>query len=212
VLGFDEKIAALASGKPAAALAVGALLGLRHPLDPDHVAAVGAIARGARDRAGRVGLAWGAGHASTVLALGVPVVVWRAALPEGPQRALEALIGVLVLALGLRLLLRGDGRRARVDRRAAPRSVRAAFVVGMTHGAAGSAGIGLLLLAAVPDRVVAVAALVVFATAATVAMTTLAAGLGRAVGRIPTRPVALLACGFGLWYMTAAALGAGYSL
>jgi high-affinity nickel permease len=45
VFGLDQKIASLASGKPLMALVVALLLGLRHPLDPDHLAAVGAMAR-----------------------------------------------------------------------------------------------------------------------------------------------------------------------
>ena len=50
VFGLDQEIASLASTKPLVALAVALLLGLRHPLDPDHLAAVGAMAKDSRRR------------------------------------------------------------------------------------------------------------------------------------------------------------------
>jgi hypothetical protein len=62
VFGLDEKIASLASGKPLVALAVALLLGLRHPFDPDHLAAVGAMAKNSRARSALIGLSWGAGQ------------------------------------------------------------------------------------------------------------------------------------------------------
>lgn len=108
MFGLDQEIASLASSKPlvALALAVALLLGLRHPLDPDHLAAVGAMAKQSRRRSGLIGLGWGAGHATTVIVLGVPVVLWTATMPEGVHQAIEALIGGVIFALGMRLLIR----------------------------------------------------------------------------------------------------------
>ena len=111
VFGLDQQIASLASGTPAVALAVALLLGLRHPLDPDHLAAVGAMSRSSRGRSALVGLSWGVGHATTIVLLGAPVVLWAAALPLGVHRGIEALIGVAILALGVRLSVRGAASR-----------------------------------------------------------------------------------------------------
>jgi hypothetical protein len=210
MFGLDQKLAALASGRPLIALAVALLLGLRHPLDPDHLAAVGAISRGSRGRSARIGLAWGAGHATTLILLGVPAVLWTAVLPASAQRGIEALIGLVILVLGLRLLIRHGRGEAHSHPHQTPRSARSAFAVGTVHGAGGSAGVGLLMLAAIPDRGVALAGLMVFAVSAALAMSAVAAGLGRSLRTLPSKPVGGFVCGFGLWYMTAAALGAPY--
>jgi hypothetical protein len=210
VFGLDEKIASLASAKPLAALAVALLLGLRHPLDPDHLAAVGAMARHSRGRSALIGLAWGAGHASTVIALGIPVVLWTAAIPEGAQRAVEALIGAVIFVLGLRLLVRHGRGQAHPHPHRPPRGLREAYVVGLVHGAGGSAGVGLLIIAAIPDGGVALAGLAVFALSTAAAMSAVAAGLGRGLKALPAAPVGGFVCAFGLWYLAAAAAGAPY--
>lgn len=210
MFGLDQKMAALASGRPLIALAIALLLGLRHPLDPDHLAAVGAMARSSRGRSALIGLAWGAGHATTIILLGIPAVLWTAVLPAGAQRGIEALIGLVILALGLRLLIRHGRGETHAHPHQAPRNLRRAFAVGTVHGAGGSAGVGLLLIAAIPDRGVALAALVVFAVSAALAMSAVAAGLGRSLRALPTRPVGGFVCGFGRWYIAAAAVGAPY--
>ena len=111
MFGLDDRIAELAQGGGlAAALFVALLLGLRHASDPDHLAAVSTlIASEPEDgtrRAGRLGLAWGAGHALTLAAFGLPIVLLHAYLPGTAQRAAEALVGLMIMFLAVRLLLR----------------------------------------------------------------------------------------------------------
>ena len=62
-------------------LVVAVLLGLRHASDPDHLTAVTTLVTNGRGGATRLGLTWGLGHASSLLALGVPIVLWKAYLP-----------------------------------------------------------------------------------------------------------------------------------
>ena len=69
MFGLDDRIAAFSNGGSVwIVLAVAVLLGLRHATDPDHLAAVSALVAGGRERAtrraGRLGLAWGLGHAA----------------------------------------------------------------------------------------------------------------------------------------------------
>jgi len=109
--GLDEAIAALARAHGLlVVLAVALLLGLRHATDPDHLAAVSTLIAGdPRDgarRAGRLGLAWGLGHATTLFAFGLPVVLLGAFLPDPVQRGAELLVGVAIMALAVRLLVR----------------------------------------------------------------------------------------------------------
>ena len=95
---------------PVGVLAIAFLLGMWHATDPDHVTAVASIVlgeRGPRARsAASLGAAWGAGHATTLLAFGLPLVLWRHVLPASVERAAEIAIGLLIVALAGRLLVR----------------------------------------------------------------------------------------------------------
>jgi ABC-type nickel/cobalt efflux system permease component RcnA len=111
VFGLDDWTARLADGEGlAVVLFVGFVLGLRHASDPDHLAAVSTLIASDPDdgtrRAGRLGLAWGAGHAVALAAFGLPIVLLQAYLPDPAQRAAEALVGLMIVFLALRLLLR----------------------------------------------------------------------------------------------------------
>ena len=74
MFGLDDQIAGLGAGEAFLVVAVIAiLLGLRHATDPDHLTAVSTLVAGDRADtrgAGRLGLAWGLGHATTLFAFG----------------------------------------------------------------------------------------------------------------------------------------------
>lgn len=77
---------AMAPSKPGSRiLVVAILLGLRHATDPDHLTAVSTLvlsdARRATRRATMLGLGWGLGHATTLVAFGLPVVLYGRHLP-----------------------------------------------------------------------------------------------------------------------------------
>lgn len=86
------------------------LLGLRHATDPDHLAAVSTLVLDREGRGGRetglLGLAWGLGHAVTLLAFGLPVVLLGHRLPDAVHLGAEVAVGALIVVLALRLLLR----------------------------------------------------------------------------------------------------------
>jgi ABC-type nickel/cobalt efflux system permease component RcnA len=108
--GLDDRIADLAGGSWLLALPVALLLGLRHATDPDHLTAVSMLVAadepdGSR-RARRLGLAWGLGHATTLFAFGLPVVMFGAYLPEAAQQAAELAVGLVIIAVAARLLVR----------------------------------------------------------------------------------------------------------
>ena len=111
MFGLEDRITDLAQGGGlVAVLFVALLLGLRHASDPDHLAAVSTLIASDPDdgtrRAGRLGLAWGGGHALTLAAFGLPIVLLQAYLPDSAQRAAEALVGLMIMFLAVRLLLR----------------------------------------------------------------------------------------------------------
>jgi ABC-type nickel/cobalt efflux system permease component RcnA len=84
------------------------LLGIRHATGPDHLTAVSTLVLTDREdgvrRAGAMGLAWGVGHAITLCAMGVPVILLSRALPHGLERGAEAAAGLIIVVLALRLL------------------------------------------------------------------------------------------------------------
>jgi hypothetical protein len=223
MFGLDEWIAGMSDdGSIVVVLLVATLLGLRHATDPDHLAAVSTLAVSGRRRATRaalrLGAAWGLGHALTLVAVGLPILLAERYLPELLQRGAETTIAALIAFLAVRLLVRwrhgafaatpvGHG-----DHRHPARTPAAAFGIGLVHGMGGSAGVGVLLLAAVPSRTLALVALVVLAAFTAVSMTLVTTGLGavlsadRAAGTLATAaPVlGLSSLGFGLWYAAAA--------
>jgi high-affinity nickel-transport protein len=88
------------------ALVSAAVLGFRHGLDYDHIAAItdiSSVQSKPRD-AMRYGLLYVAGHATTVALLGAAAVAFRIALPPASDRWAERLVGVTLLALGIYVL------------------------------------------------------------------------------------------------------------
>ena len=141
------------------------------------------------------------------LRAGLPIVLWRAYLPHRIQQGAETLVGLLIVGLAIWLLARWLTGSLRT--RASVRSRATAYGIGLVHGAGGSAGIGVLLLAAVPQRS-ALAGLVVFALGTAASMALLSAGFGRALSGERALRIApclgVVSLVFGLWY-TASALG-----
>jgi hypothetical protein len=218
VFGLDDQIATLGDGAAFALVAaVAILLGLRHATDPDHLTAVTTLVAGdQRDArgAGRLGLAWGLGHATTLFAFGVPIVLFRAYLPDALQTGAEAAVGLVIVVLAARLLLRWRSG-ALHDAQAHPSRARSraqAYGIGLVHGAGGSAGVGVLLLAAIPGHVQALAALALFALFTAVSMAAASTTFGFVLSRdavagrwLAVAPaLGVLSLAFGVWY----ALGA----
>jgi ABC-type nickel/cobalt efflux system permease component RcnA len=232
MFGLDDFLGSFSDGTTLVlVIAVAILLGLRHATDPDHLAAVTTLIasteRGARDAA-RLGLAWGAGHALMLFLLGVPIVLYRAYLPNSVQRGAETAIGFLIAGLAVWLLVRwrrgafhahahahaGRSHTHLHSHSAAPhkhprtRTSLGAFAVGLLHGIGGSAGVGILLVSTIGGTAPAVTALGILAAFTAVSMTLLTTGIGltlarRSIGRVaPALGTASLL--FGLWY----ALGA----
>jgi ABC-type nickel/cobalt efflux system permease component RcnA len=217
---IDDWIAGIGSGRSlVVVLLVALLLGLRHATDPDHLTAVSTlIVTDAADgpaRARRLGLAWGAGHATSLFGFGLPIVLFGAYLPEPVQRGAEAAVGVVIVALALRLLVRwrrgrfhthphchrgrwhahphvhGDEAHPSSDghRHAHPealgRTPAAAYGIGLVHGTGGSAGVGLLLLSSISGEVQGAVALLLFAAATAVSMALVSTAFGLALARGP---------------------------
>jgi cytochrome c biogenesis protein CcdA len=114
MFGLDEWLAGI-GGNGAMVFFVATLLGLRHATDPDHLTAVTTLVlsngRDGARRAGALGLAWGLGHATTLLAFGLPVLLFRRYLPPALLKGAEVAIGIVIILLASRLLLRWARQR-----------------------------------------------------------------------------------------------------
>jgi hypothetical protein len=88
------------------ALTSAAMLGFRHGLDYDHIAAISDITsiQSKRSDAMRYGLLYVGGHATTVAILGAAAIVFRISLPPASDRWAERLVGVTLLVLGIYVL------------------------------------------------------------------------------------------------------------
>jgi high-affinity nickel permease len=208
---LDHLITGLFEGAPlVVALAVAFLLGLRHASDPDHLVAVTSLVAaedGDTRQAARLGAWWGVGHAAALLALGVPLIAFKAELPAWLESGAEKAIGAVILLLAARVIYkwaRGDYRsdahahesghpRRRHLRRAGDRShqhvkVRSrgqAAAIGLLHGLAGTGAVVVLLIAALPTKLEAGLALAVFAPMSVASM----AACTAAFAWVLTRPV-----------------------
>ena len=225
MFGLDDWIASLSDGASfGVVLLVAVLLGLRHATDPDHIAAMTTLVASRRERLARsaaaLGAWWGVGHGITLVVFGLPILLAERYLPEHLQQGAETAVAVLIVFLAVRLLVRWRHGyfdlhahpHADRDHQHAVRTPAGALGIGLVHGMGGSAGVGVLLLAAIPSETVAVASLVLLAAFTAVSMTVVTVGFGLTLSTrpmaaatatfVPVLGVASLA--FGLWYAAAA--------
>jgi ABC-type nickel/cobalt efflux system permease component RcnA len=97
-------------------LILGLLIGMRHAMEADHLAAVAALAtrsKGVRDTVLR-GAVWGLGHTLTLTLVGGVCLLLNAAVPERVAHALELAVGVMLVGLGAEVLWRMHKRRIHV--------------------------------------------------------------------------------------------------
>ena len=196
-------------------LVVSLLLGLRHASDPDHLAAVTTLIASEHHhrirKATSMGLLWGLGHGTTLIVVGLPLVLLGQHLPERVGRAAEVAIGTIIVVLALRLLVRwhrgvfhahahshtsgethrhlhshADGSvREHVHNVHGLRTPLSAYGVGLVHGVGGSGGITLLLLSTIEEPSQAVVALLIFTAGTAVSMALLSSAFGLAIATGP---------------------------
>ncbi|HEX5620688.1 MAG TPA: hypothetical protein VFX51_19870 [Solirubrobacteraceae bacterium] len=205
----DAWLTDLMTGAPLlVALGAAFLLGLRHATDPDHVVAVTSLVAaddgGVRGATG-LGVWWGLGHAGTLLVVGLPLIALKGELPPWLEHGAETAVGAVIVLLAARVIYRWR-RPAHTHR---VRSRRQAFGIGLLHGLAGTGAVVVLLIAAMPGRLEAAAALAVFAPMSVLSMAACTSAFAWALTRPAVAPlyrVALMPAmgvfglAFGLWY------------
>ncbi len=101
-------------------MALGFLIGMGHAIEADHLAAVSAIAvkEQRRGRIIRHGLSWGVGHATMLFIIAGGVIWFGTALDERLAPGLEAIVGMMLIILGGRILWRLGRDRIHIHRHA----------------------------------------------------------------------------------------------
>lgn len=155
---------------------LGFVLGLQHAFEADHLAAVSALVsrRSGLREITRHGALWGLGHSLALLSIGSFVLLTPWVMPAGFETALETLVGGLLVVLGSQLLIRLWRDRVHVhahrhdgevhlhahshrletvpheesehDHRH-PKADWKTLLVGLAHGAAGSAALTVFVAA-----------------------------------------------------------------
>ena len=89
-------------------LLLGFMIGMRHALDADHVAAVASLATRSQSLSDTVrqGAFWGLGHTAMLFLFGTVVLTLDAVVPERLAHGLEFLVGLMLILLGIGVLRR----------------------------------------------------------------------------------------------------------
>jgi nitrile hydratase accessory protein len=182
----------------AASAGFGALLGMRHALEPDHLVAVSTLMTGERSsaKAAWLGAWWGLGHTLTLLTTGALLVVLRSEMPAVAAQVFELGVVMLLIGFGVRAIYQGSGpmrRRpththgrpaafaiAQTDRRTLARP----FLVGAVHGLAGSGALTALVVTTLSSTAARLAYLTLFGVGSTAAMAALSGVLGWPIARL----------------------------
>jgi hypothetical protein len=116
----------------ASALLLGFLLGLKHAVDADHLAAVSTIVSGRSDlrRSSLIGASWGLGHSLALVPMAILIVFLRIEISARMATALEIGVGVMLVGLALdsfRKLAQGETLHVHAHRHAQQRHVHPHF-------------------------------------------------------------------------------------
>ena len=185
---------------------LGSLLGMRHALEPDHLAAVSTMVTRERNgyKAALVGACWGLGHTLSLLAVGAVLLLLRAEMPPRVSDAFEFSVALMLIGLGWRAVhqaaRQGTAGPAHVHQHghlvhrhaAVPAHVhvgrwtlaRRPLLVGAVHGLAGSGALTALVLTTLPTTAARIAYISLFGLGSTVGMAALSGVLGWPLARL----------------------------
>ncbi|HZF37983.1 MAG TPA: hypothetical protein VE715_04110 [Blastocatellia bacterium] len=212
-------------------LAYSLVFGLKHALEPDHLAAVSTIAVEHKSLVGSslVGAVWGVGHTLSLLLAGLVVILLGFDLREEYLAPVEVIVALMLIGLGARALWklwRERGVSVSAEQKEGLNQPHARhdhshnvwgrmgvrpLLIGMVHGLAGSAALLLLLIPVIPSTVLKIIYILVFGAGSIAGMVIMSCMVG-----LPTRLMAerflkvslavrtlagLCSLGFGIWLL-----------
>lgn len=186
-------------------LAFGFVLGLKHAIEADHIAAVSTIAseHASIVRSTFVGAFWGIGHTISLLVASAAIVFLHLEIGSGVGLVLEFGVGIMLILLGanaLRKIVTGGHLHMHVHRHGGrlhahphihqsqqPDNIsshhglklhRRPLIIGMIHGVAGSGALMLLVLSTICQPFIALAYVLMFGIGSTGGMMVMSALVG----------------------------------
>ena len=185
---------------------LGSLLGMRHALEPDHLAAVSTLVTRERGsaKAALLGACWGLGHTLSLLVVGVALVLLRAEMPASVADLFEFFVAVMLVGLGARAIYmaarQGPAGPTRTHQHGhvvhqhagVPAHVhighwtlaRRPLLVGAVHGLAGSGALTALVLTTLPSTAARLIYMALFGLGSTLGMAALSGLLGWPIARL----------------------------
>jgi len=159
---------------------IGLLLGFKHALEADHIAAVSTFVTQTKSlkKASYAGVLWGLGHTLTLLVVGGIVLVLKISVPEKVALGLELPVAIILVVLGARLIIKARQEKIHLHTHAhdgqkhthlhthanntSHNHAHQSFFMGMLHGLAGSSALVLLVLGATSSTVTGLTFILVF--------------------------------------------------
>lgn len=205
---------------------LGTLVGMRHALEPDHVAAVTTLVsrQPSGRRAAYLGMYWGLGHTFSLVVAGVALTLTRSQMPSAASAVFELLVAAMLIALGARAVLQAARQGPRgptlVHRHGgvmhshagAPAHMhvggwtlaRRPLVVGVLHGLAGSGALTALVMTTLPSPAARIAYVALFGLGSTLSMAAMSGVLGWPLARLGAHHAVVRGVTFGVGLASAA--------
>lgn len=201
---------------------LGSLLGMRHALEPDHLAAVSTLVTRERNtiRAALLGMCWGIGHTAGLIVVGAVLVLFRAELPDRLASVFELLVAIMLVVLGMRAVVQAVRQGRPSHRHAGPFAVhrhsglpahvhigtwtlaRRPLLIGAVHGLAGSGALTALVLTTLPSTSARLTYMALFGLGSTVGMAALSGMLGWPLARLGSHDVVMRTVSFAVGTMS----------
>ncbi|MGL6022915.1 MAG: sulfite exporter TauE/SafE family protein [Chitinophagaceae bacterium] len=118
-------------------------LGFTHTFEADHLVAVSSIvtSRTKFKHSLRDGIYWGLGHTSTILMVGLLILVLKIIIKESVFQYLESFVGVMLIMLGVWRLTKLLKKKQSHQHTNKDKNIGLAYGVGLVHGLAGSGAV-----------------------------------------------------------------------
>lgn len=202
---FAPLEAGINDATPAGILLLGLVMGLRHAMEADHVAAVSTIVASSDKKLRRapiLGALWGLGHTATLFVASLVILLLAVSIPERVSGTLEFGVGIMLVFLGVTTLtgfkagkfVRGMFRRhthehvhvhedtgvvhSHEHNHHDHRHGHKSVIVGMIHGMAGSGALMLVVLSTINSVPLGLAYIAIFGAGSIASMAAMSALIG----------------------------------
>jgi hypothetical protein len=144
-----------------------AVVGFGHAFEIDHLLAVSNLVTRRKTlwESLKDGVYWGLGHTSTILIIGVLMILAKLGISEQTFHLFEAGVGVMLVVLGIQRIRKTwehEKWHAHQHQHPQTHGHRLAYGVGLVHGLAGSGALVLLVMTEIKETLPAVLYLLVF--------------------------------------------------